>query len=193
MNSVGDFYKTAYKETRPYYLSRIKEIQVSAECVEELLIKTFPACTGLTLCCSMERLDTAITSYFYDIHRYKHFHGMLDIGKESKINFAKIYAFTAKWLLKERPFYLRLDKSCKELPAPYLKYANYINELIFLYWLKASFKKLFNKDIVLSKKEEQKMRYSLKYREVSTSFLELFLLTKFPEPPKEKEALKANG
>lgn len=90
MDQVSTFYLDAYKAKRPYLIERIKEILVIAEALEGSLRRKFPEFgASVTICCATERLDTAITSYFYDLHRYKHFHGMLDTGNESRTNLQK--------------------------------------------------------------------------------------------------------
>lgn len=185
MKNVGSFFQCARIENKECLKSRDTEFRSAALSVENFLISKFPD-LKFQLVCSVERLNTAVVSYFYDIHRYKHFHGMLDDEKNARINFPKIYAFTAKWLMKERPFYLRNESGA--MPTEdFMTFANYINEYIFIAWMKASFKSQIGVDINIPAKEAIKICYSLKFRDVSTTFFELYLSTKFPEVPKELE------
>lgn len=178
MSQVGVFYRMALEESQPKRMERINEIKSAAKRVEQYAINKMPG-RGIVVACAVERLDTAITSYFFDVHRYKHFHGMLD-NEKSLVNFAKVYAFTSKWLAKERPFYLKTDPVDANVDDWYMRFANYINEIVILLWIQSSFKNHVGEKLKISPEEETKLLYSLKYREVSTSFFELYLLTKFP-------------
>lgn len=185
--SVSSFYLNSLAERRDDLVSRAKELMAYAEFVEKRLNARHPELSP-TVFCSMERLDTALASYFYDIHRYKHFHDMLggEAGDPiSRVNYAKVYAFTAKWFLKEKPFYVAISKELVgrvPLPENYIKHANFLNETVFLLWMKASFRALMNKELTLNEKEHYKLLYTLKYREISTAIFELFLLGKADFP-----------
>lgn len=201
MGQVSSFYTEAREKELPRILKRMDEITKAAICVERMLHKKHAELKPI-LCCSVERLDTALTSYFYDIYRYKHFHGMLGSenekksgdsgGEASRVNFAKIYAFTAKWLMKERPFYLKtpqevaVSEGRPSLSKSYITDANLINEIVFMTWMCTNFESQRKEKLKIEPLETKKILYSLKYREISTAFFELFLMGKADFSKKKK-------
>jgi hypothetical protein len=192
MALVDKFYLDALAEFSDKLKGRKKELRAAAEKVESFLKRTFPE-QQPTLLLSEERFDTAMQSYFFDIHRYKHFSGMLSKQPPALINHQKVFAFTVKWIAKEKPFTL-IRKSVERTPAcaEYIRFASNINEVILLVWLRGSFKKLVKRDLILTPEEERKFLYSVRFREVSTGFIELFLSTKFP-PPESPDARKLHA
>lgn len=125
--------------------------------------------------CAVERLDTAIASYFYDILRYKDFHNIPDYGK---VNFPKVYAFTTKWILKEKPFYIeyaddlypRVDEHTLE---GLMKLGNEVNEHILISWIMNSHFRQSGEEIEFGEAETEGLIYNLKFRNVDTGLLEL--------------------
>lgn len=134
--------------------------------------------------CSLERLDTAVVSYFYDVLRYKDFH---DIPFDGKINFPKVFSFSAKWLLKEKPFYIQYSDEVNtgnygiNKISLLLKLANEINEIILIQWMLESHNYHSNKankrkdDLVFSESEMNGLIYNFKFRDFDTGLFELFL------------------
>jgi hypothetical protein len=173
MAYISQRYQDAYNQNILLCSKRHDELITVAEVVEDLIKLEFPD-SGVDVACSTERLQDAVASYFYDIHRYKDFHGMLDATLESRINFQKIYAFTIKWLLKEKPFYLVLpDNSEGVTDELYLEFASTINENIALTWVKLSYHFQTGESIEFSDEEWDKIIYTLKFRDMQTSLLEL--------------------
>lgn len=105
---------------------------------------------------------------------------MLDKGKETKLNFQKIYSFVAKWIIREKPFYLEIKsdelvRKNKKAYTEILYIANVINEKLIIDWIVVSYKSHFNKDLKFSAKERKDLYYSMKYRDFSTGIFELLL------------------
>lgn len=178
MELISKKYRDAYEENIELCANRCEELIGSALLFEEFLRVIFPN-IGIEINYSSERLQDAIVSYFYDIYRYKDFHGMLDKPEEkSRINFQKIYSFTAKWVIKEKPFYTSLseDKECSE--QSYLEYASTVNECIVLTWIKMSYFAHFQTEVKFTDTEWHKLVYTMKFRDIQTSNLELFFQQK---------------
>jgi hypothetical protein len=182
MEKIGQFYTSALAANTPKIKQRYKEVQRCAERVEESVKKRFGGAT-FDLFQSDERLHSAIISYFFDAHRYKHFHGMLDPGKESKLNFPKIYAFMFKWLLKEKPFYAQInDQEVAKLDATQRRnfsiFVDRINEYICISWMQMSHKAHTGSLVCFEAGEVRRLTYSLKFRDVCPGYLELYLSTR---------------
>jgi hypothetical protein len=107
MNKVGSFYKGHYNTNKAQLDLRAQELINAAERLESWTKRKISSQIYLSI--SLERMDSLVTSYFYDIIRYKSFHGMLDAEKESRINLQKIYSFTTKWIIREKPLYMQCD------------------------------------------------------------------------------------
>ena len=93
LDKLGKFYLDACEAHEEQLAERFSELFESCVTFEKICQKQFGK-QYVSLFCSVERLDSAVKSYFFDIYRYKHFHGMLDKNKETNINFPKIFAFT---------------------------------------------------------------------------------------------------
>jgi hypothetical protein len=105
MGKLGIFYQRQYDENKDKLGQRRLELIKASERLESWLKTKIDSKIDLLM--SLERLDSLVNSYFYDIIRYKSFHGMLDPDKEAKVNFQKIFAYATKWILKEKPLYTR--------------------------------------------------------------------------------------
>lgn len=185
MDKLGDFYVKEYLKNKNKYDLRKKEIELTAEALEKQLKKTISQ--EINLVYSVERLDTAVISFAYDIIRYKSFHGMLDENKNSLVNFPKIYAFMTKWIIREKPFTLGINnidsiENNTDLIEIYTKNSNIINELISLTWIEYSFRANYKgkKLQVISQKNnnsyiDDSLIYILKYRDFSTGLFEYIL------------------
>lgn len=182
MSLVDNFYLSAKRDYQPKLHGRMDEIKAAAGVLEASLRARFPA-YGVVLSLALDRLDAAMASYFYDIHRYKHFHGMLSQDPPGLVNYAKVYAFTVKWLNREKPFSLKRTGASDAVEPEFLWYSGFINELIALSWVHLSYKAIVGEKLITSKVEDKKIFYTLRFRDFSTSLFELFLLTKFPKGP----------
>jgi len=161
------------------------EIQAAARVLEASLKERFPS-YGVLLSLALDRLDAAMASYFYDIHRYKHFHGMLSQSPPGLVNYAKVYAFTVKWLNREKPFALKKTVAGNDVEPEFLWYSGFINEIIALSWVHLSYKANFGVKLNTSQAEDIKIFYTLRFRDFSTSLFELFLMTKLPPVSPDK-------
>ncbi len=177
MELVSKKYRDDLDKNKKFISDRCEELVLSASIFEDFLREEFKGLNP-SVDYSSERLQDAIISYFYDISRYKDFHGMLKEGKQSYINFQKIYSFTAKWLIKEKPFYLNLPDDTKSSDAEYLLYASMINEYVVLSWVKISYFAQKNMLIEIKDDEWRKLAYTFKFRGIQTSLLELFFSAK---------------
>ena len=102
---------------------------------------------------------------------------MLDPNKESRLNFQKVYSFTIKWILKEKPLYLTIgnDSSENNQRKKIISVAEQINEYWMLSWMMQSYQAHTGKKLDISPSEAESLRYNFKYRDFSPSMLELFL------------------
>ncbi len=138
---------------------------------------------GIELVLCLERLDTLVTSYFYDITRYKHFHGMLDDGSEANVNFQKVYSYTAKWIIREKPIYVLIDdlralqEHSPEKAQQYIEFATTVNEAWLIAWIESSYFCQSGKDLCLAENNNDRdgLLYSLKYRDFSVAWFEEWL------------------
>lgn len=172
---ISERYQAYHKESHEKIFQRRDEFLKIGNHVESMIQKDFPECE---IVYSPERLDSATSSYFHDIFRYKEFHGMLDTGKESRINYPKIFAFTSKWILKDKPFFIDLkSKNIEEIyndsqQKRYFELCNSINEFILLVWMndvhKGQTEKLF-----LDYKDFRSLIYNFRFRDFDTGILEL--------------------
>lgn len=178
MDQVGKFYKEQYDISKPKLEARTLELEKSAEQMESWLKREIDPSIELRL--SLERLDSLVASYFYDIIRYKSFHGMLDSEGESKVNLQKIYAYTTKWILREKPLYALRDdlKSLMEKDnkagKQYIFFANNINERWALTWIESSYYAQTNKRLNLAAQSTD-IYYSMQYRDFSVAWFEHLL------------------
>ena len=110
-------------------------------------------------------LKQALVDYFVDIERVKTFH------KITNINVAKIYAYTAYWLLKRKPI---------QVIQPF-NGCEYVNELFVTAFLASSFSAQKGINNVQKNKNpvfqefHDLIFYNLKYRTISQQSLELML------------------
>ena len=183
MEKVGAIFIQEHDLSKNKLHKRCIEIERCAETVEKHLISIFGK--NLILVLSAERLQCAITSYFYDVLRYKQFHGMLDKDKVSLVNFPKVYSYLSKWIIKEKPFYLDtsgFDFKSNELTDSEKKrlnrMSNYINELILVSWYQESYEAHFKEPLIISSEEGKSFLYNFKYRPFSENILEMFFKQK---------------
>jgi len=182
MNTVGNFYKKHYKLNKPQLDLRAQELINAAERLESWTQRKIS--TQIYLSISLERMDSLVTSYFYDIIRYKSFHGMLDEEKESRINLQKIYSFTTKWIIREKPLYMQcgdIDVFTEEEKNKYIYICNIINELWAVQWIESSYQMHTDTKLGLTVKESKNnydFFYLMKYRDFSSAMFEELLDTK---------------
>lgn len=184
MRDISIFYTNALNDFADKRKSRKNELCAIAEVIEKQ-IKTKHPSAECCILCDKRSLDDAIVSYFYEIHRFKHFHGMLDNNKNGKVNYHKVFSFTAKWILRERPFTLRMKENPSVTSTELLKDAALINEHILINWMRFVSSFSLKADLSISTEETEKILYSMKYRDFSTGFFELFLMSKIPPQPPE--------
>lgn len=173
MDKISNSYMTKLKTLSNNRKDRIKQFITTAEIWEAGLMKAGHG--SVKLVCSSERLESAISSYFYDIIRYKEFHGMIE--NDGKINFPKIYAFTSKWIVKEKPFYIEyhdLNNCNEKYKSVFLDISNKVNEIILLEWIVKNHKYHSGSDMILSYEESKSLIYNFKFRDIDTGILELF-------------------
>ena len=117
---------------------------------------------------STDVLNQAIVDYFADILRLKQFHGI------ERINFLKIHAYSAYWILRRKP--LQIIKDNEE--DPNLAFVN--EEFVASYLIRF----LVGKDESATIPEElrgdyidfvQNLKYSLRYRAINAQSLESIL------------------
>lgn len=187
MNKLGEVYRSGFNQNLGRFKKRRKEmISIAGQteiCLQNLLKEKFSEFRdktyGIDIIISIERLDLALSSYVYDVLKYKSFHGMLDDKKLARINFQKIYSFTIKWLIKEKPFYIEIsgnitESKNKQMLAKVIELSNNINEIIVLNWIKLSLSSTGRK-VDFDRNEVDSIVYNLKYRDFSTGMFELFL------------------
>ena len=188
MDKIGEIYEEQIRLSKDKIIARQKELIACAKCLEKWAQKEYRD-DSIELTLSLERLDLLVHSYFYDIIRYRSFHGMLDHDKESNVNLQKVYAFTAKWVLKEKPLICCRDDlryAMKEDDADaerYIKFAGNINEIWLLAWIESSYVKHHAKHQrahlqLTDGLQKDNLIYKLKYREFSVSIFEELLNAK---------------
>lgn len=184
MCDLGDFYKSQYEANTEKMAARGEELGNAAERLSSWAQrKVHPS---VDVCVSFERFDSLVTSYFYDITRYKHYHGMLDEGRKSRVNFQKIYAYTTKWILKEKPLYASIEdlgsllKASPTAAEEYIYFANVVNELWAIYWIESSYQVHTKERLGLySDDMPDGFLYVLKHRDFSVDWFEELLNSKF--------------
>jgi len=173
---ISHKYLEAHANNYKKIASRMEEIKKTGEWFEQVVKESFPECE---LVYSPNRLESSISSYFYDIFRYKEFHGMLDEGNISKINYPKIFSFTIKWIVRDKPFYIDTDGTnieniySSEQAKKFFKISNSINELILLFWINDTHKH-HSGSTLLDSNDFTSLIYNFRYREINTGILELF-------------------
>jgi hypothetical protein len=177
MAHISKRFRDAYENNIDLCSERYDEWIAVGELMGDYIQSLFPN-LKVNLSCSTERLQDAAISYFYDIYRYKDFHGMLDDDSQSLINFQKVYAFGIKWLLKEKPFYLELLDDSNTDDELYLEYASTINEDFALNWVVLSYQAQTKVKIEFPEDEWNKLIYTFKFRDTQTSLLELIFQSK---------------
>lgn len=114
---------------------------------------------------SVDLVNNVVLDYFTDIYRLKDFQDI------ELVNYAKIYAYTAYWLLRRKPIQIKPENSDDKL--------SFINEEMVVTYL---FSYLFGSDvyIVQSKLEtftefQKNLLYSFIYRNYSPQFIETMI------------------
>lgn len=186
MEVVGAFYRKQFSALKDKRSKRWQELKYAADRLEAYAQKNIHESIELIL--SLERTNTLITSYYYDIVRYKHFHGMLDSGKESPANLQKIFSYTTKWILREMPLYAvisekyRSDVASRDEKeyASFIGFANHVNQLWALTWMESSYYQHTKQKAKLNLAEYNGTKngdflYLLKYRDFSVGGFEQIL------------------
>ena len=116
---------------------------------------------------SYSLLSQAIIDYFADIDRLKNFHHI------QKINFLKVHAYTAYWILRRKPIQITKESDDTELA--------FVNENFVASYL-VQFLRGDNKGVVIKKADRleydefiENLKYVLRYRMVTPQTLETFL------------------
>ena len=110
-------------------------------------------------------LKTAITAYYDDIIRIKNYHNI------ERVNFAKIYGYSAYWLLKRKPLHIT---------TPYAG-SEFINEQFITSFLisnmlsEKGIKEIKNASLPKFLEFQNLLFYNIKYRPVSQQSLELMV------------------
>lgn len=117
---------------------------------------------------SYSLLNQAVIDYFADIDRLKNFHHI------DKINFIKVHAYSAYWLLRRKPIQIISDNNEETELA-------FINENFVASYL-LQFLRGDNKGVVIKKKDRldydefvENLKYVLRYRLVTPQSLETIL------------------
>lgn len=112
-------------------------------------------------------LNQAVIDYFADIDRLKNFHHI------EKINFIKIHAYSAYWLLRRKPIQIIKDNDDTELA--------FINENFVASYL-LQFLRGENRGVVIKKDDRyeynefvENLKYVLRYRTITPQMLETIL------------------
>ena len=179
-NAIAPRYLKLLSKHKIKIEKRIKEI-LSVAHYSEIAVKNKFSGFKPEINVDSGRLDTALTSYFLDIFRYKDFHGMKDA---TYINFPKIYSFSIKWILKEKPFYLvtnnqNFSKKDYKKVSGFLKISNSINELISVKWMQTNYNSHLKKgddELVFGNDDISSLVYNMKFRDYSTGWMEQNLL-----------------
>ena len=116
---------------------------------------------------SYSLLNQAVIDYFADIDRLKNFHHI------EKINFVKIHAYSAYWLLRRKPIQIIKDDDDTELA--------FINENFVASYL-LQFLRGDDRGVVIKKNDRREydgfienLKYVLRYRMVTPQMLETIL------------------
>lgn len=116
---------------------------------------------------SYSLLNQAIIDYFADIDRLKNFHHI------EKINFIKVHAYSAYWLLRRKPIQIIDDNDDTELA--------FMNENFVASYL-LQFLRGDNRGVVIKKTDRldydefvENLKYVLRYRMVTPQMLETIL------------------
>lgn len=116
---------------------------------------------------SYSLLNQAVIDYFADIDRLKNFHHI------EKINFIKVHAYSAYWLLRRKPIQIIKDNDDTELA--------FINENFVASYL-LQFLRGDNRGVVIKKADRlnydefvENLKYVLRYRMVTPQMLETIL------------------
>ncbi|MCK5131054.1 MAG: hypothetical protein KAR40_02755 [Candidatus Sabulitectum sp.] len=186
MGDIGAFYVEQYSALEEKRTKRRMELKLAADRLERYAQVHIHESVELVM--SLERMDTLITSYYYDIIRYKHFHGMLDTGKESPANLQKIFSYTTKWILREMPLYAVISEKYRSDVASrdekeytsFNGFANHVNQLWALTWMESSYYQHTKQSAKLNLAEYNGTKngdflYLLKYRDFSVGGFEQIL------------------
>lgn len=113
-------------------------------------------------------LNQAIIDYFADIDRLKNFHRI------DKINYVKIHAYSAYWLLRRKPIQIICDDD-EDMELPFVN-ENFVASYL-LQFLRGD-----NKGVVIKKADRlyyeefvENLKYVLRYRMVTAQTLETIL------------------
>lgn len=116
---------------------------------------------------SYSLLNQAVIDYFADIDRLKNFHNI------EKINFIKVHAYSAYWLLRRKPIQIMKEDDDTELA--------FINENFVASYL-LQFLRGDSRGVVIKKNDRleydefiENLKYVLRYRMVTPQMLETFL------------------
>lgn len=116
---------------------------------------------------SYSLLNQAVIDYFADVDRLKNFHNI------EKINFIKVHAYSAYWLLRRKPIQIISDNEDTELA--------FINENFVASYL-LQFLRGDNRGVVIKKNDRleydefvENLKYVLRYRMVTAQMLETVL------------------
>lgn len=116
---------------------------------------------------SYSLLNQAVIDYFADVDRLKNFHHI------EKINFIKIHAYSAYWLLRRKPIQIIKDNDDTELA--------FVNENFVASYL-LQFLRGDNRGVVIKKSDRleydefvENLKYVLRYRMVTPQMLETIL------------------
>lgn len=193
MDKISAFYLDEYERRKDRLKNRRVELEETAQKMEEWAKTNISGDIELFL--SLERFDSLFKNYCHDITRYKHFHGMLDEGKEANVNFQKIYAYTAKWILREKPLYAtigdlqELKKESSQKVRDFIDFSNIVNELWLVQWIEVSYFSQRRVELNLTrqldmslteKSSSSSLIYLLTFREFSVDWFEEWLNAKFP-------------
>ena len=113
-------------------------------------------------------LNQAVVDYFADIHRLKNFHHI------EAVNYLKIHAYTAYWILRRKPLQIIQDDS-KDVELAFVNerfVASYL-----LHYLRGDYA-----DVIIAESERltyfefvKNLEYYLRYRVVTPQMLETML------------------
>lgn len=116
---------------------------------------------------SYSLLNQAVIDYFADVDRLKNFHNI------EKINFIKVHAYSAYWLLRRKPIQIISENEDTELA--------FINENFVASYL-LQFLRGDNRGVVIKKNDRleydefvENLKYVLRYRMVTSQMLETVL------------------
>lgn len=117
---------------------------------------------------SYSLLNQAVIDYFADVDRLKNFH------KIEKINYIKIHAYSAYWLLRRKP--IQIIKDIEDSPE-----IAFVNENFIVSYL-IQFLRGDHRGVVIRKENRvdydefvENLKYVLRYRNVTAQYLETML------------------